>query len=86
MLKNLSKRNEFRTHPSQVADVELEATGDVVHVALVASVRLRLRIVFLWSVVFTVTDVVGRCQHIVVQIVALLVVFLFVNKIFVQLR
>lgn len=50
------------------------------HIALVASIRLVLVVVLLWNIIFAAADVVGRCENIIVQIVSLVIVFLFVNK------
>jgi hypothetical protein len=49
------------------------------HIPLVASIRLALGVLLLRRVVLVIADVVGRGEDVVVQIVALVVVFLSIN-------
>lgn len=65
-------------YPCQIADVELEASCNVMHVAaLIASIRLRVIVHLLRWVVVVVTDI--GCQYVIIQVVSLVIVaFLYV--------
>lgn len=55
------------------------------HIALIASIRLTLSVMLLRCIIFTAADIVGCRQNIVVQVLALVIVFLLINYKYLQL-